>query len=257
MTGVPMPEPESRRGPAIAAFVTGTLLALAAGLGSAAAAIGIWLAHPDFALAVRWWRGTGQAPDAGTARQVAGPLLLWGGAALAAAVLAAWPLSVLLRSGALGAVLALSAVAGIGVIGLWRLWPLWHAVEHDGQPLPSAWRGLTDRDASATRGAALAAIVAAVLALQLVLSWPGIVEGAVRWALAAAGVAIWPLAHWLLQRLRPADRLPMPVIEMAGDEAVPEPEPVEGGLDAALYQAARSGRVARALELLEETAFGS
>src|SRR5690606_1871450 len=38
---------------------------------------------------------------------------------------------------------------------------------------------------------------------------------------------------------------------MPGEPAVPEPEPVEGNLEAALYQAARSGRVGRALELLE------
>src|SRR5690606_296432 len=119
------------------------------------------------------------------------------------------------------------------------------------QPLASAWRGLSDRDASATRGAALAAIVAVVLALHVVLAWPGIVDGAARWALAVAGAVAWPLAHWLLQRLRPANKLPMPVIEMPGEPAVPEPEPVEGNLEAALYQAARSGRVGRALELLE------
>src|SRR5690606_25079066 len=251
MTGAPMPEPKSRRGHAIAAFVTGTLLALAAGLGSVAAALGIWLAQPAHALAVRWWRGTEQAPAGGQGRQVAELVLLWGAAALAAGLLVAWPLSVLLRSGALGAVLALSAVAGIGVIGLWRLWPLWHAVERDGQPLAVAWRGLSDRDASATRGAALAALVALMLALHVVLAWPGIVDGAARWALAVAGAVAWPLAHWLLQRLRAADKLPMPVIEMPGEPAVPEPEPVEGDLEAALYQAARSGRVGRALELLE------
>src|SRR5690554_3410199 len=167
-----MPEPTSRRGHAIAAFISGTLLALAAGLGSVAAALGIWLAQPAFALAVRWWRGEGDKPATGLGRQVGELLVLWGAAGLAAALLAAWPLSVLLRSGALGAVLALSAVAGVAVIGLWRLWPLWHAVERDGQPLASAWRGLSDRDASATRGAALAAIVAVVLALHVVLAWP-------------------------------------------------------------------------------------
>lgn len=246
-----MPEPVSRRGGAIAASAVGVLLALAAGLGPVAAALGAWLAQPAFALAVRWWRGTGDRAAGGVGRQTAELALLWGAAGAAAALLAAWPLSVLLRSGALGAVLALSAVAGIGVIGLWRLWPLWHGVERDGQPLAAAWRGLADCDASATRGAGLAAIVAAVLALQLVMAWPGIIEGSARWVLAAAGVVLWPLAHWLLQRLAPPEKLPMPVVEMPGEEAAPEPEPIEGGLEAALYQAARGGRVGRALELLE------
>src|SRR5690554_5395239 len=103
MTGAPMPEPKSRRSHAIAAFVAGTLLALAAGLGSVAAALGIWLAQPAFALAVRWWRGTGNASGGGRAgREVGELLLLWGAAALAAGLLAAWPLSVLMRSGSLG-----------------------------------------------------------------------------------------------------------------------------------------------------------
>ena len=247
-----MPEPGSRRGPAAAAFAAGALLALAAGLGSVAALLGGWLAQPAYALAVRWWRGTGPAPVRATAGRDAAELLaLWGAAALVAGLLAAWPLSVLLRSGSLGAVLALSAVAGIGLVGLWRLWPLWHGVERDGERLAPAWRGLADLDASATRGVALAAAVAAVLALYLLLAWPGLVEGGARWPLAVLAALAWPGAHWLLQRLAPAARLPMQVVEMPGEAALPEPEPVEGGLDAALYVAARGGRVERALELIE------
>ena len=246
-----MPEPKSRRGPAIAAFLVATLLALAAGLGSVAAALGGWLAQPAYALAVRWWRGTGPAPTRASAGRDGGELLLlWGAAALAAGLLAAWPLSVLLRSGSLGAVLALSAVAGIGLVGLWRLWPLWHGVERDGQRLLPAWHGLADLDASPTRGVGLAVAVGAALALLLLLAWPGLLDGAARWALAAAAAAAWPAAHWLLQRLAPAERLPMQVVEMPGGAAVPEPEPVEGGLEAALYAAARGGRVDRALELI-------
>src|SRR5690554_2292296 len=230
-----MPEPKSRRGPAIAAFLVATLLALAAGLGSVAAALGGWLAQPAYALAVRWWRGTGPVPARASAGRDGGELLLlWGAAALAAGLLAAWPLSVLLRSGSLGAVLALSAVAGIGLVGLWRLWPLWHGVERDGQRLLPAWHGLADLDASPTRGVGLAVAVGAALALLLLLAWPGLLDGAARWVLAAAAAAAWPAAHWLLQRLAPAERLPMQVVEMPGGAAVPEPEPVEGGLEAAL-----------------------
>src|SRR5690625_4008953 len=225
-----MPESRSRHGYVAAALLVGALLALAAGFGSVAAALGVWLAQPAFALAVRWWRATGQAPARARAlAEVGGLLALWGAAALAAGLLAAWPLSALLGSGSLGAALALSAAAGIGVISLWRLWPLWHGVEHAGESLPAAWRGLAEREASATRGVALAAAVAVVLALHLLLAWPGLVEGAGRWALAGAVAAVSPLAHWLLQRLRPAGRLPMPVIEMPGAAAEPEPEPSEGG----------------------------
>ncbi|NLB58727.1 MAG: ankyrin repeat domain-containing protein, partial [Gammaproteobacteria bacterium] len=247
-----MPEQTSRRPHAIAAFLIATVAALAAGFGSAFAAVGIWLAQPAFALAVRWWRGSGAAAGStGAGRDFGQLLALWGAAALAAALLAAWPLSVLVRSGSLGAVLALSAVAGIAVIGLWRVWPLWHAVERDGQGLAPAWRGLADRDASASRGAALAALVATVLALHLLLAWPGLLDGNARWAVAVVAALAFPLAHWLLQRLEPAAKLPMQVIEMPGEASLPEPEPVEGDLEAALYTAARGGRVERALELLE------
>src|SRR5690606_41721379 len=99
MTGVPMPEPKSRRGPAIAAFIVATLFALAAGLGAVAAAVCGWLAQPACALAVRWWRGTGAAPSRGASGRDAGELLLlWGAAALVGRLLAAWLLPVLLEA---------------------------------------------------------------------------------------------------------------------------------------------------------------
>ncbi|MGY0633814.1 ankyrin repeat domain-containing protein [Luteimonas sp. A478] len=246
-----MPESTSRRGPAAAAFVIGALLVLLAGLGSLAAVFGTWLAQPAFALSVRWWRGTGPAPArALLARDLGSLLLLWGVAGAVAALLAAWPLSILLENESLGAVLALSAVAGIGVVALWRAWPVWHAVERDGDSVMAAWRVLADRDASATRGAWLAGVVTVALLLQLLLVWPGLAEGAARWVLAGLGLVAWPLVHALLQRLKAPDRLPMPVVEMPGEPAPIELEPVEGDLDAALYSAARRGRVERALELL-------
>src|SRR5690554_684432 len=115
MTGAPMPEPKSRRGPALVAVVVATLLALVSALGSVAAVLGGCLAQPVYALAVRWWRGTGPAPTRATAGRDAMELLaLWSAAAAVAALLVAWPLSTLLRSGSLGAVLALSVATGIG-----------------------------------------------------------------------------------------------------------------------------------------------
>ncbi|HIY70324.1 MAG TPA: ankyrin repeat domain-containing protein [Candidatus Luteimonas excrementigallinarum] len=165
-------------------------------------------------------------------------------------MLAAWPFSMLLESGSLGAVLALSAVAGIAVLALWRAWPVWHAVERDGHGVRAAWRVLADHDASVTRGAGLAGAVIVALALQLLLGWPGLVEGQPRWLLAGLGVVVWPLVHLVVQRLQAPDRLPMPVVDMPGEPAAAEFEPLEGDLDAALYAAARRGRVERALELL-------
>ncbi|WP_407353115.1 ankyrin repeat domain-containing protein [Luteimonas sp. R10] len=250
-----MPDPQRPRQRAALAFVFGAILSLIAGFGGIAAALGMWLAQPAFALAVRWWRGTGPAPaESGPAalrRDGLDLLALWGIALAVGALLLAWPLSALRQGGTLGAALGVSAMAGICTIGLWRLWPLWHALERDGGGLSRHWRGLADRDASPTRGAVLALCVAAVLAATLLLAWPGLLPPPARWALAIAGAGLWPVAHWVLQRLAPAAQLPIAVVEMPGPAAAVADDVPEGDLDAALYAAARGGRVDRALELLD------
>src|SRR5207342_1491887 len=97
------------------AAVLGIALAALCGFGGVPAALGGWLAQPAFALALR---GARQRTQAGMAwrRDALALTLLWGVAALAAAVLAAWPLHAVLQDGGLGAVLGLSLVAGLVLI---------------------------------------------------------------------------------------------------------------------------------------------
>src|SRR3546814_12344607 len=73
-----------------------------------------------------------------------------------------------------------------------------------------------------------------------------------HWALAAASSVLWPLLHAGLQRMPAPEQLPeaMPLVEMGGADDEP-PLEFEGDLPAMLYDAARRGRVARALELLD------
>ena len=247
-----MPESWLQRRRWMVALAIGIVLAAVGGFGSVLAALAGWLAQPALALALRW-RGGAQAPGRallrGDALALAG---LWGGALVVAALLVAWPLSALLESGALGAALALSTVAGICVIGLWRTWPLWRAVEREGGALPGHWQALGDADTSGWRGVAAAACVAALLAMVLLQAWPGLLSPAMHWMLAALSVASWPLLHAALQRMPAPEQLPasMPIVEMAGTDAA-QPLEFEGDLQAMLYDAARRGRVDRALELLD------
>src|SRR3546814_13338340 len=73
-----------------------------------------------------------------------------------------------------------------------------------------------------------------------------------HWALAAASSVLWPLLHAGLQRMPAPEQLPeaMPIVEMGGADDEP-PLEFEGDLPAMLYDAARRGRVDRALELLD------
>ncbi|GAB3310397.1 ankyrin repeat domain-containing protein [Luteimonas notoginsengisoli] len=247
-----MPESLLQRRRWAIAFAIGLVLAGVGGFGGMVAALGGWLAQPAFALALRWRRDA-QAPD--RARLQADTLAvsgLWGAGLAAASLLVAWPLSALLESGSLGAALALSTVAGICVIGLWRTWPLWRAVEREGGALRGHWHALGDADTSGWRGVAAAACVAALLAMVLLQAWPGVLSPTLHWVVAAISVLSWPLLHAALQRMPAPEQLPMPmpIVEMAGADTTP-PVALDGDLQAMLHDAARRGRVDRALELLD------
>jgi ankyrin repeat protein len=265
---------ESRRSPvppwwrpAPLAVAAGVVLSLLCGIGGGIAAITAWLAQPALALGISWWRGTRATPAAAPLpawpallRREAWPLLaLWGIGLAGLAVLVAWPLVALRDSGSLAATLALSVAVAAALLALWRTWPLWQDGERLGVPLPEAWRGLPGRDLSSWRGLLAAALVLAVLAGAVALAWPGLLPSAARWPGALALAALSPWCHLLLQRLTPAAVLAAaPRAATAADlfaglaeQALPaEPVP-DGNLAEALYEAARNGRVDRALQLLE------
>ncbi|WP_140909788.1 ankyrin repeat domain-containing protein [Cognatiluteimonas lumbrici] len=251
--------PEARKAPgwpAAALLAAGALLVLAAGFGGIAAAAAV-PAQVAFALAPLHWR----RPWRGLLDDWRGPLellCLWAGSALLFALLMAWPLSALLQGGSLGAAFASSLVFGLALLAAWRAWPLWQGVERDGGGLAAHWRALAGLDVGDWRGLGAALAVTALAALPLLLGWEALLPEGARWGVAVAGALLSPLLHWQLRRIPPAPALPLPVQVMADDAEDTEVDAAAGmlledGQDpvAALYEAARTGRVERALALLE------
>ncbi len=243
-----------------AAFAAGLLLSLLAGVGGLVAALGVCLAQPAFALGVSWARGTRPRPASlQAALRGALPLLgLWAGGGALLALLVAWPLAALRDSGSLSAALALSIAVAATLLGLWRTWPLWHELEREGGDLRSGWQHLGGRELHAWQGLVVAAAVLLVCGAGLVLAWPGLLAPGARWGVAGAMALVAPALHLLLQRMPAtalvttatgapqARELLAAVAEAAPLETLPRHEWVP-----AMYDAARGGRVDRALQLLE------
>lgn len=245
-------------------LAAGVLLTAAAGAGGAlvggmggallAGCAGL-LAQPAFALAMRG----GRFVPRDALRDAGALALLWAFALLPFFALIAWPLSALLQGGTLGAALAVSAVAGGALIGLWRTWPLWRWLEGEGGTLREHWRALIDTDTRDWHGLGAAALLASPLAGTLLLAWPDLMPATARGLLAAGCALAWPLAHRLLLRLPSpspvsADALLQAALdEEDADAAIAADVSVLAGadLDNALYDAARHGRVERALSLLD------
>lgn len=252
--------PESRLQPrsvAVVALLAGLLLAGVGGwVGGVVAAIATCLAQPVIALGVSWLRGTRVlAPDRAWREDFPALLLAWAVAFAASAALLAWPLASLHDSGSLPAALGVSAVIGAVIVGLWRTWPLWHGLERDGGALSAHWRGLVERDFHAWRGLAVAALLSLAVGGGLCLAWTWLVPEAARAGVAAAYALLLPVLHWGVQRLDGAGVLPVVEMPDNDDEAFADPTgeaPAQVlDLEQALFDAARSGRVDRALEFIE------
>lgn len=240
-----------------AAFAAGVLLSLLGGFGGVLSALAICLAQPAFALGVSWSRGTrpGPAHWRAAGQDALSLLGLWAAGGALLALLVAWPLTALRDSGSLAAALALSVAVAATLLGLWRTWPLWHELEKEGGDLRRAWQHLGGRELHAWQGLAVAGAVLLVCALGLVLAWPGLVSARAHWLWAALAAVAAPLLHLLLQRMPgagvvqvapQASELLAATLETAPLETLPRHEWVP-----ALYDAARGGRVDRALQLLE------
>lgn len=242
-----------RMRPAAMPLAAGFALTGVAGIGTAVAGGGLGaclvvvaglLAQPAFALGMR---GRGRAQDAL-------PLLaLWALALLVFAALVAWPLASLLQGRTLGAALSVSAIVGGALIGLWRTWPLWRWLEGDGGTLAEHWRALGNTDTRDWHGLVAALLLILPLAGILVLAWPGLLPGAARWPAVGACAVLWPLAHVALLRMAaPSPLSAEALLQEALAEEETQVEAIDDGdLDAALYEAARHGRVERALGLLD------
>ena len=238
------------------ALALGVALAATTVFGGITALVGALLAQPLLALAVSWWRGTRlRATGAVLRGETAALLALWALGFAASALLVAWPLSSLRQSGSLPAALGLSAVVGTVLIGLWRTWPLWQGLEREGGTLTAHWQGLPERDIHAWHGLGVAALVALAIGVGGALAWPGIVAAHLHAPVAVAYALLLPVLHWVLQRSSVARALPVVIMAPAApietDFAEQATPVADDNLDAALFAAARSGRVERALELLD------
>ncbi len=242
------------------AVVAGVGLTLAAGaLDAPLAALPALLAQPLLALGVSWWRGSrvGSGFGAGL-RAVAAMTPPWALATALAAALAGWPLAALRRDGGFGEALLLAAATAVALVAVWRAWPNWQTLERGDGAAGARWRhAVAPGELDAWRGLGVAVPVTALLGGLLVLGWPQWLHGNARWAGTIALAVLAPLLHGWLQHVRPAtpaaddarDELP-DLLAAAASE--PPPAPVfDGDLDAQLYEAARGGRVERALQLIE------
>ncbi|WP_340649151.1 ankyrin repeat domain-containing protein [Pseudoxanthomonas winnipegensis] len=268
---------------ALVALLAGLALAALTFFGGPVAAVGALLAQPALALAVSWQARTRAPARRDFLKRDLLPLLaVWGAGFALAAALLAWPLQALRSGGSLGAALGLSAVVGVCLIGVWRAWPLWLAVEREGGALSRQWRAMADRDVGDWRGLGVAAAVALAIGGGLSLAWPALWPSTLRAAGAIVYALALPLLHAGLQRATRAGGLP--VLDMpakpaarpaqktppsfapapapaarptaapapaAAPRATPAPAAAGPAQEAALYEAARSGRVERALELIE------
>ena len=245
-----MPECRPWREIALAA-VAGAALAALTGLGGIAAALGGWLAQPAFALAFA--RGRGRGPI-DWRREVPALALLWGSGLLASGVVLAWPIAAARQGGSLWSALGLGTIAGLCLLALWRTWPVWPSLPGEGGSLRMHWRGMDQHDLGAWRGLGAASLVAVALGGCLLLAGPGLLPPVTRWILAGVYVVALPLLHWQLQRIGTGagDAIEEGAIEHdPSDVGIDALDDDPGARDAALYAAARGGRVDRALALLE------
>lgn len=271
-------------------MLAGGLLAAALVLAVASGATAVPALVIGLALAAQGLAAAGTArlrglPATALGTHLARAGLPWAIGLAAAALLLAWPLARLLAAPSLGAALHASGGIGLLLVLAWRAWPRWQAAERGGVRAEPAHPD----DVAAWGGLAFAVSACVVLALAVVLAWPGILPPVLRWPLAIALGLATPLAHWSMQAIAPPREAPVPTARFAapdpdlqlehapaGDALKPPPAPLpdnvvalhpaaqqaaaeppdidQAALDGQLYAAARAGRVDRALELLEQGA---
>ncbi|MDR2872098.1 MAG: ankyrin repeat domain-containing protein [Xanthomonadaceae bacterium] len=256
------------------ASVAGVVLVSLAGLGEWPAFFACWLAQPWLALTMSWKLGTRRFPQApGMLRRETTALsILWlSGAGISALVVSvvSWLMAKKEISGSLIHAMSLSFCIGALLIGLWRIWPFWQTVERESTPWRVAWSRLPKQETGVWRGLLAAILVAVTIAGVLLLAWPALLAGTLRWLVAITYALALPGLHWGLQRIRPAHeathvfdflaapRGMSPVFDKENEIDLGEAEPQEDAegqdadLNRQLYEAARNGRVDQALQLLE------
>lgn len=233
-------------------LIVGMALAALAGVNNLGAALLVWLAQPLLALGMSWRRGSrAGVPAAAWPREAAPLLAVWAVGFAACALLLIWPLAALRDSGSLAAALALSVTTSLLLLALWRTWPMWHALERENAATGQPWHAPAMPALGAWRGLGVAVLVGLILGGGLLLAWPGLL-GQARWPFALGYALLLPLLHWGIQRVMPLATV-SPFDPFAPDEQ-PASDPeyrFSGDLQAQLYEAARGGRIDRALQLLQ------
>ena len=220
---------------------------------------GLVLAQPALLLAWSGWRGSRELtqPKFPLLADAVSVALLWALAFVLLAVIVGWPLKALLDTGALIPALLLSLCVGFVLLGLWRLWPAFAQAARHGQSFTGLLAAASlSGNGETARGLAITLCVFVVLALGLLLSWPGLLSGPVRLPLLLAYPFLALLAHAAIHRR--ADRLPgrRATAPVAGLVPAAEAEPLTpaetfpGTADERLYAALRAGRVEAGLDSL-------
>ncbi|HHW4680342.1 MAG TPA: ankyrin repeat domain-containing protein, partial [Xylella taiwanensis] len=207
-----------------------------------------------------WLRGTRALPHSlrDLCRQWLLLAGLWAGGLTVVVLPVLWPLAVLRNSGSLAAALALSVAVSISLLTLWCTWPLWSQIERGPCTLRSSWYVLPRHDLASWPGLGTAVLVLMIGSVAVVLVWPGLLAPSMRWILSSVSALLAPPVHLLLQWIQPrgltARNVPPTARELLAEvAAVPERlAPIASDrLVADLYEAARTGRVDHALQLLE------
>jgi len=221
---------------------------------------GLVLAQPVLVLGWSGWRRTRDLPRPKFPLVIDGlsVAVLWTLAFALLAVVVAWPLQALLDTGALIPALVLSLCVGFVLLGMWRLWPAFAQAARHGQSFAALLSAATrSGNVDLARGLVITLLVFSVLALGLVLIWPGIVHPDVRLPLLLAYPLLALLAHGEIHRR--ADRHATRTLEAqkatapaAADNgrAVATEESLPGTPDERLYAALRTGRIDAGLEAL-------
>lgn len=257
---------ERRPGAAVALIAAALLLAAGCWLDVGSAGALAWLAQAPMALGIALLRGTQRGAQLG--RDALSLALAWGCGFALAVAFGAWPLRALLAMPDLLPVLAMSTAGAVLLLVLWRYWPLWYGLERQGGSIGKQLALLETHQRGAWSGLQVAVPVWVLLAGGIALGWPGLLAGDARLIAVIVYAAALLLAHALLQTA-PSRMLAhgLPVLEMTADDEQVEhddPPPVKvaavtdttatvdvDAINRELYAAARSGRVERALQLLD------
>ncbi len=257
---------ERRPGTAFALIAASLLLAAGCWFEVGSAGLLAWAAQAPMALGIALLRGTQRGTRLG--RDVLALALAWAAAFALAVVLGAWPLRALLAAPDLLPVLAISTAGAIVLLALWRFWPLWHGLERHGGNIRQHVTRLDTHQRGAWSGLQVAVPIWLLLAGGIALGWPSLLAADARLIAVIVYAVVLPLAHALLQTAPPRMLAHgLPVLDMADDQDEADAEDLQpvlamatSGADAPvdvdaltreLYVAARSGRVERALQLLD------